>query len=408
MVEKKWISSDDSYNLVNFQQIEGAWPINQPLPLPVWSSKEKEPLVVDKVWQYEDITAMIETVLQRMLEETHYDTVHNFLDFYKSYKKSMTGKDLRTFYQNYVPPINRRHHMCVSLAMEICNRISDLNPELADHFFLVSCEEAVESCEPYIKQCEKNNIEVASYNLEKEHALLAMNIVVAGHEGVLLLDPGYHIARCVTVMKDQYYPHTGMFLNLFPILQIFINCIYYIKGWFTQFDEPNYKKEYCYTFTNSSNFITWAERSIRDGKQNQEKSLIYVAKPYRTAIDVTVRRNLVYNFRSLISRNTKGYVFAGLYFPVTLKGTDNVITIFYDGPNNATVKIKQLASVFKDVSKIPESVMKHLKNLAPQLRMHLDELIDLLLSISELMGDMDFVKQVLTINTSITVMSADN
>lgn len=386
-----WTLDDDSYNLAKFDQTNGAWPIDSPLPLPKWSAKLAEPYVVEKVWQYEDLVGLIETKLQRMLEETHYNTANNFVDFHKAYRgaHSPDGGDLKAHFQNYVIPINRRHHMCVSLAMEIVSRIAEQDPQLAKHFYLVSCEEAVEESEAYIQHCEEKDIEHAGPSLEKEHALIAMRLEVGGREGVMVLDPGYHVARAVTVMKDQCYPHTG---------------------WFTQSDEPHCKREYSYELSHqSSNFITWTERMTRAGKQQQyEMSLIYIEQPYRTAIDVTVRRNLVYNFRSLLSRDAKGRVCAGLYFPVVPNPADAQVTLFYDSVNDTQVKQKFKFSTFKDPLKIPENVLAHLENLAPQLRMEPDALATLMGDLADSVLDVDFVKQVLDINNSITEMSADN
>ncbi|XP_059608305.1 uncharacterized protein LOC132256127 isoform X2 [Phlebotomus argentipes] len=325
-----------------FDQQNGAWPIDHPLPLPAWSSRERPRLVVDKVWQYEELAAMTETVLQRMLEETFYDTVHNFLDFHGTFRGS-GGADLRLFFQHYTPPVNRRHHMCVSLAMEIVTRLADVLPTLAEHLFIVSCEEAVESAEPYIANCHKGrSLEGASHSLEKEHALIAVHISVAGREGLMILDPGYHVARAVTVMKDLCYPHTG---------------------WFTQSDEPHCRREYCYSYSlHSTNFVEWSERTTRGSTVNHELALIYVERPYKTAIDVTVRRNLVYNFRSLLARNAKGRVCAGLYFPV-VPGPDAQLTLFYDGVNNASVKAKVKFSTFnrRDSLKIRKIIGEKMK-----------------------------------------------
>lgn len=389
-----WTLDDDSYNLAKFDQTNGAWPIDSPLPLPMWSAKRAEPYVVDKVWQYEDLVALIETKLQRMLEETHYNTANNFVDFYKAYRGANSAttspdRDLKAHFQNYVIPINRRHHMCVSLAMEIVSRIAELHPHLAKHFFLVSCEEAVEEAEAYVHMCEEKDIEHAGPGLEKEHAMVAMKVEIAGREGVMVLDPGYHVARAVTVMMDQHYPHTG---------------------WFTQSDEPHCKREYSYVLSHhSANFITWTERMTRPGKQQQfEMSLIYIDQPYRTAIDVTVRRNLVYNFRSLLSRDAKGRVCAGIYFPVVPNPADAQVTLFYDSVNDTQVKQKFKFSLFKDPQKIPENVLAHLENLAPQLRMEQNELATLMGDLADSVLDGDFVKQVLEINNSIMEMSADN
>lgn len=58
-----------------------------------------------------------------------------------------------------------------------------------------------------------------------------------------------------------------------------------------------------------------------------EMSLIYIEEPYRTAIGVTVRRNLVYNLRSLLPRDAKGRVCVGIYFPVVLNPADAQVTL---------------------------------------------------------------------------------
>lgn len=334
MPASKWVTAD-TYKLDAYDQVQGAWPIGHPLPLPKWSKKTKDPLIIEKVWQYEDLSATIEVTIHRLLEETHYNTVNNFADFYASFKRAATTSgrsDLRKFYESYVPPINRRHHMCVSLAMEVVARMHEIAPHLGQHFYIVSCEEAVEAAAPYIEHCRETGMENALSSLEKEHALLAMRIVVAGREGLMIIDPGYHVARAVTVMKDQCYPHTG---------------------WFTQSDEPHLKREYCYTMSTASpDFVEWTERSTRGDKVDHEMSLVYVKRPYRTAVDVTVRRNLVYNFRSLLARDAKGRVCAGVYFPVSPNGGESQLTLFYDGVNDASVKVKQKFAVFKDEMKV--------------------------------------------------------
>ncbi|XP_050097147.1 uncharacterized protein LOC126578530 [Anopheles aquasalis] len=394
-----WIAEDgDSYNLAAFDQTNGAWPIGQPLPLPSWSNRSKATFVVEKLWQYEEMIGLIETKLQRMLEETHYNTANNFVDFYRTYRAAVAAtapsrgqrgtEDLKTHFHKYTIPINRRHHMCVSLGMEIVSRIAEHHPDIGRLLYLVSCEEALDESVSYIEHCEENGIELAGSSLEKEHALVAMKILVGGREGVLILDPGYHVARAVTVMKDQKYPHTG---------------------WFTQSDEPHCRREYSYGFHElNDNYITWTERMTRGAKQQYEQSLVYIGRPYRTAIDVTVRRNLVYNFRSLLSRDAKGRVCAGLYFPVVPNPLDAQVTLFYDGPQENQVKQKFKFSLFKDAEMIPDPVLRHLDNLAPQLRMELGELVDLMVDLAASIHDVDFVRQVLEINNDINELSADN
>lgn len=133
-------------------------------------------------------------------------------------------------------------------------------------------------------------------------------------------------------MADKLYPHTG---------------------WFTQSDEPECKKEYNYSLCkNDNDYVEWHERQTRPGAlEHTQVALIYVARPYLTAIDVTERRNLVYNYRSLVSRDTKGHVTAALYFTL---GLDNIqtFTIFYRTSNGTKRKIKIPFSKFRSNAKV--------------------------------------------------------
>lgn len=265
-VARKW-TTENAYIITSFDQVlKGPWTKEQPLPLPLWNHSQKPTLIIDKIYAYEDIVAIIETTLQYMIQETHYDTVNNFIHFYQSFKKShLTNLD--AFFRNYnvESSINRQNHMCVSLGMEIIARIATLRPDLSDYFYLVSCEEAVENAVIYIENCHQTNIDSVAWTLEKEHVLVAMKIRIGDRDGIVLLDPGYHVARAVTIMNDEKYPHSGFF---------------------TQSDEPGCKREYCYKLSDK-NFVTWHEKTTRNGEETHEESLIYVAKPFQSAIDVT-------------------------------------------------------------------------------------------------------------------------
>uniref|UniRef100_A0A1I8P0V7 Uncharacterized protein n=1 Tax=Stomoxys calcitrans TaxID=35570 RepID=A0A1I8P0V7_STOCA len=383
----------DGYNFEAFNQTNGVWPLGHPLPLPDWASAQDDDspkgiLHFDSVWQYEDLIAIIETKLQRMLEETHYDTIHLFNAFYEAFKRTRRS-DLKSFYQFYDIPINRRHHMCVSLAMEIMARIVELFPVLQHYLYIVSCEEQVASLAEYIETAEEvGGLNSPHANVEKEHAMVAMKISISGREGFLILDPGYHVGRCVTIMKDQNYPNTG---------------------WFTQSKEAHIQRDYCYSYSKySPKYVEWKEREIRGDETNYKSSLVYVEQPYVTAIDVTVRRNLVYNFRSLLSRDAKGRVYAGIYLPLVPNTNEAHFTLFYEGSNSEQrVKAKFMFNIFKHPNKIPENVYQHLENMAPQLNMPIKELSKLLISLAEAVMDQDFIQQVLTINDDIGNMSTN-
>lgn len=100
-------------------------------------------------------------------------------------------------------------------------------------------------------------------------------------------------------------------------------------GWFIQSEESHSRKEYKYAFSNRDNkFVQWTEINTNsNGIQTKNTALIYTSRPYLTAVDVTERRNLVYNFRTLLSRDQKGHLKAGIYFKV--KENYDEFTIFY-------------------------------------------------------------------------------
>ncbi|XP_030554965.1 uncharacterized protein LOC115758442 isoform X1 [Drosophila novamexicana] len=382
----------DGYDLSAYNQINGVWPLGHPLPLPDWGSAEepaKGTLVFENVWQYEELNGIVETALQRMLEETHYNTVNLFVDFYRSFKRTRRS-DLRSFFQFYDVPINRRHHMCVSLAFEIMARLVQMFPELGQYLYVVSCEEQVVDCNDYVQMDEEYGMNSADAGVEKEHVMVAMRFAIGERRGVMILDPGYHVGRAVTVMCDQSYPHTG---------------------WFNQSKEPHLQRDYCYSFSQySDKFVEWKEREIRGDEASFKTSLIYIAQEYMTAVDVTVRRNLVYNFRSLLSRDAKGRVYAGLYFPLVSNVQEAHLTLFYDGPSEQRVKTKLMFSAFKvgKGKQLPDYVSQHLMKLSPQLNMSQHELTELCKSLCEVVSDQNFISQVLAINDDIGVMSTEN
>ncbi|EDW79752.2 uncharacterized protein Dwil_GK17849 [Drosophila willistoni] len=386
-MQSQWIVGD-GYDLNAFNQMNGVWPLGHPLPLPDWSTQVKPTLTFENVWQYEELNAIVETTLQRMLEETHYNTVNLFMDFYRSFKRTRRS-DLRSFFQFYDVPINRRHHMCVSLAFEIMARLVQMFPVLSQYLYLVSCEEQVIDCNDYVQLDEEYGLNSANAAVEKEHVMVAMRIAINGRRGIMILDPGYHVSRAVTVMIDQSYPHTG---------------------WFGQSKEPHLQRDYCYNYSqHSDKFVEWKEREIRGDEASFKNSLVYVAQEYSTAIDVTVRRNLVYNFRSLLSRDAKGQVYAGIYFPLVANVQESYLTIFYDGPNEQRVRTKLMFNAFKvGKGKLPDSIVQHLTKLAPQLRLPLPELTDLCKSLAEVVTDQNFISQVLSINDDIGNMSVEN
>jgi hypothetical protein len=45
---RKWITAD-GYNLKTFNQTEGRWSVEHPLPLPTWTKNSKQPFIIENV-----------------------------------------------------------------------------------------------------------------------------------------------------------------------------------------------------------------------------------------------------------------------------------------------------------------------------------------------------------------------
>ncbi|XP_026280848.2 uncharacterized protein LOC113208174, partial [Frankliniella occidentalis] len=396
----------------------GGWPPGHPLPLPQWddpgwgpsptpehpvegragrgpgqvlgtgpTGRGRPPVRVANVVDYEDLAARVEHTTQQLLRDHNYNTVGNFLRFYSAYSQRK-DRDVNRLFREYRPPITAAHHTCVGLGLTLVRQLGALGRAgLRDALHLVSCEEAIENPAAYLSAAPDAS------TAEKEHVLVSARLDIGGRKGVLLLDPGYHVARVVTVMEDGMYPHTG---------------------WFTQSDEPEVRREYMYTLSPDGKYVLWTVRETRGERQSVSVNLVYIERAYLSAVDVTERRNIAYNFRSLLARNTKGQLTAGVYFPLAIVTAEDgpACTIFY-------TEVKEGASLKRRV-KIPFrhlldqtqelSVEQELALIlcSQQLGMHDDQLEQVLTKVASVMADTTFMKQILDINNAIEEMSEEN
>ncbi|XP_076259855.1 uncharacterized protein LOC143196122 [Rhynchophorus ferrugineus] len=333
--------------------------------------------------EFEDLAGEIEMELQNLLEEHNYDTIGNFLELYQTFKRSKMRSVIEFFYK-YTPRITPEHHTCVGLALELRHRLTKLekaHPNLRKHLYIVSCEESIDSVEKYtaLRDSFDNGVSI----LEKEHCLLCLKFEINGRSGVLLCDPGYHVARVVTVMADKAYPHTG---------------------WFIQSEENDIKKEYNYSLCGSKDaFVQWEERTMKNGLAENFVGIVYVERPYLTAVDVTERRNLTYTFRSLLSRDQKGHLVAGVYFKVKPKNDE--FTIFYQDMGKQRTKMS-----FSSLTEpeIQEDVLMKINIANDQLRMPKGKLLEQLQACGKLLNDQHYLRETLAIENLINVMSENN
>ena len=64
------------------------------------------------------------------------------------------------------------------------------------------------------------------------------------------------------------------------------------------------------------NYISWSVTETKKGIREAHTSLIFSGRGFKSAVEVAERRNLAYEFKSVLRRDPKGNILAGLYFCV--------------------------------------------------------------------------------------------
>lgn len=343
---------------------------------PCWSQTRPDIVSFGTVAEYEALAVGVEMVVQKLLQEQPYNTIGNILRFYKSYKSS--EQPLTSYFKNLNATLTPNQHTCVGLGLILLSRINALYPHLAGKCYIASSEEDIDQVPLYFSRPPWNPHDAT----EKEHVVVACRIKVGSREGVLLLDPGYHIARVITVMKDHSYPHTG---------------------WFRHTEEAWVQRDYCYSFPeNTSDYVEWEIKETRPNKSPYlMTNSVFVGSNYLSAVSVTEKRNLVYYYRSLLSRNTKGEVTSGVHFAIEHLSANPVVNIIYTNGKG----IKSRGKIpFKSI--ICQNLTSEEREMLDSVQENVDEgvnIMDLLLETSELLGDRPFVDSLRLINCSINI-----
>ncbi|RVE48013.1 hypothetical protein evm_007325 [Chilo suppressalis] len=331
------------------------------------------------------MVAKAEALLSHLVVSENYDSVNNFLSLYDAYMAS-PDEDLKTFFPKYNPPIRAHKHTCVGLAMEVMKRLRVLEkdyPGITKSMMLVSCDENIQDLLDYTTSFP--GPQGFLIETEKDHVMVAIHVKIGGRAGVFLSDLGYHISRVVTAMADRCYPHTG---------------------WFTQSDEPHCRKEFMYQFNaHNPGYVEWHERETRAGVTKERLSLVYVTRSYMTAVSVTEKRNLIWDLRSLLARDPKGHLTAGIYFHVKKK--DQQFTMFFDSHSGKQRK-KLKFETFLELQKIPDNVVDDVEQCNDQLHLRDGELLSILNRLATIMADQEYVTEVLDINDKVVQLSAGN
>ncbi|XP_054710101.1 uncharacterized protein LOC129219821 [Uloborus diversus] len=280
------------------------------LPDPKWGS-EPEHLEFSSLVTFQFFLQELRLILGAELESHQYNTFGSFLTFYEAFLKQ--AQPLEDFYKSYEPTIIPESLSCVGLSCSLVeimkSTFENCYSGLKSALFLASCEEMVMNVDEYTSFSPPSQI-----GSVKEHVLVVLKVMVEGREGFIVLDPGYHVNIPVIIMSDGMYPNTG---------------------WFLLSETAKSKKEYNYSI--EGNYILWHVKETRNGKINSWINLIYIGQKFTSYITVSEKRNLVFNFRTLVARDTKKPV-AGMY--CNLEGEEKFTFFFNDDSyNRQEVKI---------------------------------------------------------------------
>ncbi|CAG7732267.1 unnamed protein product [Allacma fusca] len=170
-----------------------------------------------------------------------------------------------------------------------------------------------------------------------------------------------------------------------------------IGSQFVQSDDGRAKKEYEYTMA-TPEYVSWHVMSTKQGIRETHTSLVFTGRPFLSAVDVAERRNLIYNFKSLLRRDPKGRLIAGLYFKVN--SSRPTITMFYMENNNRVDVKLNIVRNFKETDEI--------RNCEEQMGLKKGSLIQKLNTIGRSINDLEFVSQVVNLEEKISSISAEN
>lgn len=363
------------------------WPPDRPLPYPTWGGVARR-LFIDSMERFETLVERLTECVRRQLTDHCYNTIGNFLTFHESFRRRADGSQtLESFFRGYRPPITARHHTCVGLGLDLMERILALRshyPDIASALFLSSCEEDIGNVHRYVTLSAAATPDRRTS--EKEHVVVTLLVELDGRQGVLLLDPGYHVAAPVVVMKDQLAPHTG---------------------WFKPGGTQRSRRTYNYTLHPSGRYVEWNVRETRRGVEECESALIYIHQAFLAPVECTERRNLVYNFKSLLRRDADGRVVAGVYFAIKALRRGHFSLFYVDEATQRQVDFKVSIDAVLEGG-VGADQAEAVRRCERRLRPGGGSLAALLERTAAALADAEFLPQLLDINERVVVLAQNN
>ncbi|XP_071521419.1 uncharacterized protein [Panulirus ornatus] len=364
---------------------EDEWPANRALPLPKWGCQRPE-LHLATLEEHQTFLGRVRQHLRHILASHSYDTVSNFVMFGKEYVSSRVQyPSLDDFYREYDPPLLPGRHTCVGLTCLLETSLSGLEPHypgLKDAIYKVSCEEEVDQVAWYCQG------DTPPTTCEKEHVLLCVRVRVCGRVGLVLLDPGFHVGEPITVMEDGQEPQSGAVIGSTARTQVVRTYRY--RCW-----------------PDNTAYVAWEVTEEREtSPPRQHTSLIHVARPFLSGIDVAERRNLAYPFKTLVAREPSGRLTCGLYFPVR-ECRQTCVTLFHQvagQPHHLKVPL----NYFLEETTREDQIEAAVAAVAEGTSRTPEDLRLTLAAVAHLLRDQDFLQQLTQLNEAIDSISKDN
>jgi len=269
------------------------------------------------------------------------------------------------------------HYTCVGLAAHLASRLANLElsyPGLKDATYQVSCDE-----DPTVEDY-ANSREPPASNSVKEHVMLCVRMRLNNRHGVILFDPGYHVAQPITLMEDGAFPQCGV-----------------LEGSTTREDV---RRLYRYRFMPHNNaFVEWTTEELRDGVlHRKESNIIHVTRPFLSGVDIAERRVLIYRFKTLLGRDAYGKLTCGIYLPIKNVSKTNV-TFFHESEGHMKHYKKPLC-YFLDEN-VDEEVEEAMAAVANGTGRSTEEIRHTLVNLAQLLSDEHLFKEVVELDEAI-------
>uniref|UniRef100_A0A8D9ADR2 Uncharacterized protein n=1 Tax=Cacopsylla melanoneura TaxID=428564 RepID=A0A8D9ADR2_9HEMI len=249
------------------------------IPKPQWSPVHG-PLVFNTTDELVNFRDRLVNVHNLLTNNVTYNSVNSLISLYQDFKTSqhIHHGDLGQFYLHYKPVVSDDHMNCVGLTIRLRKQlVKELHndfPDIDKYLFYSAGESRVK----------ENNDLFTRPSLRGDekwrHVALALHFIIKDRPGYFFLDQSFN-APVVTLMKDKEYPHQANF------------SVPYKYN----------KDDYLYSLSDNG-FVNFTRYSLDFLSVDSRKTTggFYLRQAHDSILDVTEKRALVKQKRSIVSR----------------------------------------------------------------------------------------------------------